>query len=146
MTAHSFQAKTRLTPSHYQRLRTLSQIQRRSMSQVVRTSLIQYLEQQDHSQRADLESIYAAQLRASTNRICALLAKSALDSRAVYLFLGDLDDSGAKMRQCRDLAAKQITANPVSQEGTIAQSFSQKISGAAPLNQTGKLDEKRRQT
>jgi hypothetical protein len=134
MTASSYQAKTRLAPRDYQRLKRLAQQCKVPVTQIVRDAVLEFLARSDQAHKDEIEGVYSKQLKGSTNRICSLLAKLAIDNRAVYLFLNEIDASGELMRSCRAQACKLIRVPPDEEEQTVERVVENHVARENPGN------------
>lgn len=101
---------TRLTYDDLSQFRELAAGSGLPVSTFLRQIVLDYLERRKQEQVNEVESIYAQQLRGSTNRICSLMAKVAIDAHAILLFLAEIEDSEARAAQCREIAARKIRA------------------------------------
>lgn len=103
--------RTRLSDADTQRFRLYADAHHMQPSEMAREAIIFFMDFHDHKLQVRQERTLSEQLQASTNRICALLAKVAIDVRAIYLCLAELDgiDSRNRMAGYRQAALKQIS-------------------------------------
>ncbi|MBU6454360.1 MAG: hypothetical protein KGS72_21510 [Cyanobacteria bacterium REEB67] len=110
-------------------------------TELAREMILAGLDALDAEQRDRLESVYAQQLKASTdeitnvikagvNRICALLAKVAVAALASNKFLARLEDTEDLMNECKGAAAKTIHADLTEGELRVAEGMRKKVGGA----------------
>jgi hypothetical protein len=104
-THHSL-IRTRLGTSDLFRFRQCATARGAHEAALLREAVLYYLDNFEQSELNRIESVYAAQLKSSTNRICAMLAKIAMDARAPYFFVGEDDPDG--IRRCREQSGQQI--------------------------------------
>lgn len=110
---------TRLVADDYVRLTDCARAKGRTITAIARTAIREYLQRYEDQQESERESKYAAQVQASTNRTCSLLAKVAIDVRAMYRFLGDVEDMHAQIEQCRAMAIHEISRRLTPDERTV---------------------------
>ena len=99
---------TRLAEPDMIRFRELSLSQKKSYSEVVRDALLFYMDHYDQAKRNELEGVYAQQLKASTNRICGLMAKTGIEVHAIIEFLRRMDGGPELVQDCLALASKRL--------------------------------------
>lgn len=102
--------RTRLCTDDLLKFRQIAAARRLTLAQLLRDAALDYLRRIEQNELNDVESIYSQQLRASTNRVCSLLAKVGIDAHATLLFLAELEDSAESVANCRARAAKKIHA------------------------------------
>lgn len=107
-------------------------------TELAREMILQGLDNLEADQRNRMESIYAQQLRASTdeitgtikagvNRICGLMAKVAVTALASNKFLSRLEDTDDMMKECTGAAAKQVHDGLSADEQAVARAMSKKV-------------------
>jgi mannose/cellobiose epimerase-like protein (N-acyl-D-glucosamine 2-epimerase family) len=132
------QVRIRLTEPDMERLRALSYKTKKTEAQILREACIEHLDRVDREEEDRIEGVYAEQLEVSTkelvettkagvNRICALLAKTAVAVVASNKFLARLEDTEDLMKECQALAAKQIRADLTPEEVAVAQGLANKV-------------------
>ena len=99
---------TRLAEADMIRFRELAIANKQSYSELLRDAALFYMNHYDQAKRDDMESLYAQQLRSSTNRICGLMAKSAIEVHAIIEFLRRMDGGAELVQECLGLAAKRL--------------------------------------
>jgi hypothetical protein len=99
---------TRLAEPDLIRFRELTLSQKKSYSEVVRDALLFYMDHYDQAKRDELEGVYAQQLKASTNRICGLMAKTGIEVHAIIEFLRRMDGGPELVQECLALASKRL--------------------------------------
>jgi hypothetical protein len=130
--------RTWLTADDMFKLKQLAKARGMKDTDFAREALLTYLLNYEAEQRDKLETVYAQQLKVSTdeivsvikagvNRICALLAKNAVQSLASNKFLSRLEDTEDMMKECQGAAAKQIHEQLTKEESAVAQQMSGKI-------------------
>jgi len=131
-TRRSPQLVTRLASPDMKRFREAALARGVTYSAFLREAALRQLAYTDSAHVDELEGIYAAQLKGCTelirldlkngiNRICAMLAKSSIDTHAIYQFLGRIDDtSGDLMKECTSIAAKRLSRKLGTEEQGIA--------------------------
>ncbi|MBA4026942.1 MAG: hypothetical protein C0473_01735 [Cyanobacteria bacterium DS3.002] len=108
-------------------------------TELAREMILQGLDTLEADQRNRLESIYAQQLRTSTdeinatikagvNRICGLMAKVAVTALASNKFLSRLEDTEDMMKECTGAAAKQVHDGLNAEEQAVARAMTKKVS------------------
>ena len=108
-------------------------------TELAREMILQGLDTLEADQRNRLESIYAQQLRTSTdeinatikagvNRICGLMAKVAVPGLASNKFLSRLEDTEDMMKECTGAAAKQVHDGLNAEEQAVARAMTKKVS------------------
>ncbi len=99
---------TRLAEGDMVRFRELAIANKQSYSEVLRDAALFYMNHYDQAKRDDLESLYAQQLRSSTNRICGLMAKTGIEVHAIIEFLRRMDGGTELVQDCLALASKRL--------------------------------------
>jgi hypothetical protein len=122
------QIRTRLTPREYERFCRMADKRSISRTQLAREALTWYLNDFDKKLSDEDQGPYARQLRASTNRICALLAKIAIDVRTGLRVLADLQNDTNRFVDYRNASIKQITQALTPQEKSVAHSMFNAVS------------------
>lgn len=102
------QVFTRLTEPDMVRFRELAIAQNKKQADLVREAVLFYLDHYDQAKRDDLEGVYAQQLKASTNRICGLMAKTGIEVHAIIEFLRRMDGGPELVQECLALASKRL--------------------------------------
>lgn len=108
-------------------------------TELAREMILQGLDTLEADQRNRLESVYAQQLRTSTdeinstikagvNRICGLMAKVAVTALASNKFLSRLEDTEDMMKECTGAAAKQVHDGLNADEQAVARAMTKKVS------------------
>ena len=108
-------------------------------TELAREMILQGLDTLEADQRNRLESIYAQQLRTSTdeinatikagvNRICGLMAKVAVTALASNKFLSRLEDTEDMVKECTGAAAKQVHDGLNAEEQAVARAMTKKVS------------------
>ena len=108
-------------------------------TELAREMILQGLDTLEADQRNRVESVYAQQLRTSTdeinatikvgvNRICGLMAKVAVTALASNKFLSRLEDTEDMMKECTGAAAKQVHDGLSGEEQAVARAMAKKVS------------------
>lgn len=125
---------TRLNTEELTAFRDLASSRGLTSGQLLRVAAREYLARLKRQAGSEADSECAAQLKASTNRICALLAKVAIDVRAIYRFLGELEDMTEQIERCRAAAAHDISRALTPAEGDAMKNMSRKVNGGQDAN------------
>lgn len=126
------QVVTRLAPSDMERFRELAMVKGMSFSSLVRDAVLYYLDHHNQQKVNELEGIYAQQLKAMANRICALIAKNLIHSGATNEFLARVDTNGDElMKECISAAAKRLSRSSAAEGQTVASSMTNKAMKAS---------------
>lgn len=115
--------RTRLHPSDRARLLKLAKSRELSEASMARFGLVWFLDHFEDGDIAQTESAYVEQVKSSTNRICAFLAKMAADLRALYCFVGE--DDPESIKRWRVEAQKQIARALSPDDTAIARRLSE---------------------
>lgn len=99
---------TRLSEPDMIRFRELALTQKLSYSELLRDAALFYMKHQEQAKNDEIESIYAQQLKASTNRICGLMAKTGIEVHAIIEFLRRMDGGPELVQDCLALASKRL--------------------------------------
>lgn len=126
------QIRTRLLESDMSRFREFVAKQDTNEASFARQALLFYMDALDRDELNRIESVYSQQVKSSTNRICALLSKVAMDVRAIYFFLGE--DEPEHMEQWRNKARKLINRTLTQEELDLALKMAVKVSEALNEN------------
>ena len=117
--------RTTLSQSDLLRFNELAGARRMKQTDLAREAIRFYLDNFQSEERSKGDAIVAHALRQSTNRICAMLSKVAIDTRAIYRFLGELEGEPERINECRAAAAKQIAQSLTAAERAVADSMSE---------------------
>lgn len=99
---------TRLAEGDMVRFRELAIANKQTYSELLRDAVLFYMDHYDQAKRDEMESLYAQQLRSSTNRICGLMAKTGIEVHAIIEFLRRMDGGAELVQECLGLAAKRL--------------------------------------
>jgi len=104
--------RTRLDKESQEKYRKLVQKSGKTSTEVAREAILFYLEYQENADGRDLESTYRDDLKKSTNRICSLLAKVALDTATLAHFMHSTMDEVGKdqFKEAYQSAVKRVKA------------------------------------
>lgn len=102
------QLVTRLAEPDLIRFRELALSQNMSYSELLRESVLFYMDNYEQAKSNRLESQYAQQLKSSTNRICGLMAKTGIEVRAIIEFLKQMEGGQELVQECISVAAKRM--------------------------------------
>lgn len=123
------QLSTRLSPGDLERFRAIAYRKSLTHSELVREALLHYLEHEAAQERCEIADEYRQQLRTSTNRICALLAKTAIGVETLNDFMSCLEESDKLLQECRSRASRRIAASLTEEELAATQAMSKKLAG-----------------
>lgn len=99
---------TRLAEPDLIRFRELAIAREQTYSELLRDAALFYMDHYDQAKRDELEGVYAQQLKASTNRICGLMAKTGIEVHAIIEFLRRMDGGPQLVQECLALATKRL--------------------------------------
>ena len=120
--------RTTLGPEDMKRFHDTAVLRGVKYVNLAREAIVFYLDHQDRQEEIVRENIYSRSVKQSTNRICAMLSKVAVDTRAIYAFLADLEGDPQRMMQCRAAAIKQISKVLTDGEREVAEGMSKIVS------------------
>lgn len=124
--------RTRLLDCDHLRFQQMAKLHEMSETAFARQAILHYIDLVEQKQVDRIESMYVQQMRSSTNRICALLSKVAMDVRAMYFFLGE--DEPEHMEQWRNKARKLINKTLTQEEIDLALRMAVRVSDALNEN------------
>jgi hypothetical protein len=104
-----YDVRTTLCPDDLHRFNDMRTARGITSTELARQAIIFFLDHAHTPQSEAMEARYIQALKQSTNRICALVSKVAIDTRAVYRYLGELDGNPDHIVECRNKAVVQIT-------------------------------------
>jgi hypothetical protein len=99
---------TRLTEEDMVRFREVALANKVKQTELLREAVLFYLDHHDKAKRDELEGIYSQQLKASTNRICGLMAKTAIEVHAVLEVMRRVDGGDELVNDAMAIAAKRV--------------------------------------
>jgi hypothetical protein len=99
---------TRLAETDIVRFRELALSQKVSYSELLREATLFYLDHYEQAKKSRLESVYAQQRKADTNRICAMLSKVGVEVRTIIEFLKRMEGGPELVQDCMSIAAKRL--------------------------------------
>lgn len=99
---------TRLSEPDLIRFRELALTQKKSYSEILREAALFYMTHLEQAKKDETESIYAQQLKSSTNRICGLMAKTGIEVHAILEFLRRMDGGPELVQDCLSVASKRL--------------------------------------
>lgn len=113
----------RLDRDNYTRFVSLAAKERCTKTQLVRDALLFFLKNRDLKKSEESDSRYIEALKKSTNRICSLLAKLALDTSTLAHFMhANMDEYGKEQfKEAHLNAIKRVKARVNRIEAEIAQ-------------------------
>lgn len=97
---------TRLAEPDLIRFREMALSQKVSYSELLREAVLFYMDNYDQAKSNKVEGVYAQQLKASTNRICGLMAKTGIEVHAIIEFLRRMEGGRELVQECISVAAK----------------------------------------
>ncbi|MDQ5937107.1 MAG: hypothetical protein QG574_4466 [Cyanobacteriota bacterium erpe_2018_sw_21hr_WHONDRS-SW48-000092_B_bin.40] len=123
---------TRLLATDTARFQGIAERKGVTGSQLLREIIVDYLEREDresYAERlAEAESKYAKQLKASTERICSLMAKIGIEVHAVVEFLAMVDGGEAAMAEALSKSSKRIEKGLENQIKRVKEKMSEAVS------------------
>jgi hypothetical protein len=111
--------RTHLTDADLIEFKSLARVTGVSESQLAREAILAFLDANRQGRSARIESAHAQEVKTATNRICAMLAKLAMDTRAVYWYVSDGDRQ--TIDKLRQQAGQFISKALVPEEAEVAQ-------------------------
>lgn len=99
---------TRLTEEDMVRFREVALANKVKQTELLREAVLFYLDHHDKAKRDELEGVYSQQLKASTNRICGLMAKTAIEVHAVLEVMRRVDGGDELVNDAMAIAAKRV--------------------------------------
>src|SRR5262249_18738617 len=104
-----------------ERARALAAKKAITKAELGRIALLHYLGQDFTQESLRAEAGYIVEFKKSTNRICALLAKSAIDTNTIARYIWESGDDQAQelFRQCYEKAIKRISQRATPKESEI---------------------------
>ncbi len=99
---------TRLSEADMVRFRELALANRVTFSELLRDAALFYMENYEQAKAEKVEGIYAQQLKASTNRICGLMAKSAIEVHAILEVMRQVDGGEQMVRDALSVSSKRL--------------------------------------
>jgi hypothetical protein len=120
-----YDIRTSLAADDLKRFHEMSTARGIKAADLARIAIVFYLEHVNTPQGELMEARYVQAVKQAANRICAMLSKVAIDTRAIYRYLGELEGDPQRMLDCRNLAVQQITRVLTDSERRMADSISQ---------------------
>ncbi|MBX9723196.1 MAG: hypothetical protein K2X81_17465, partial [Candidatus Obscuribacterales bacterium] len=99
---------TRLAEPDLIRFRELALTQKVTYSELLREAVLFYMDNYEQAKSNKIEGQYAQQLKASTNRICGLMAKTGIEVHAIIEFLRRMEGGPELVQECISIAAKRM--------------------------------------
>jgi len=123
---------TRLLAKDMTRFQEVAKKQGLTGSQLLRTIVVDYLDRVDreeYSERlAEAEGLYAKQLKASTERICSLMAKIGIEVHGVVEFLAMVDGGEEAMAAALSKSSKRTEKGLENQIKRVKDKMSEAVS------------------
>jgi hypothetical protein len=127
--------QTRLAPSDHLQFIGFAKSKGQTQAELLREAALFYLDYSKGESDIRIEGAFANELgnstsrlitliEKSTNRICSLMAKTAISSEATNQFLMNMDNGAEIMERARQVASKRIRDNLNPKEKEIASIFS----------------------
>jgi hypothetical protein len=119
------QISTRLAREDRRKFERIASEKGMKLSELMREAALAYIEryEAEEPEGSKKESVYAQQLKASTNRICALVSKMAIDAHATLLFLSNLEQDAKLAAECRAQAINKIRQQLTAEEKQVFESI-----------------------
>ena len=102
------QLVTRLAEPDMIRFREIALTQDLSHSELLRAAALFYMDNYQQARKNEIESVYAQQRKADTNRICALMAKIGVEVHTIIEFLRRMEGGPEVVQDCMSVAAKRL--------------------------------------
>jgi len=99
---------TRLADADYVRFKEMALALGVPPTDLLRRAALFYMDQAENAKRDDLESLYTQQMKASTNRICGLMARTGIEVHAIIEFLRRMDGGAGLVQECLAVASKRL--------------------------------------
>jgi hypothetical protein len=126
--------EVKLSRPDYFRFKTLAETKRVSQAELMREAALFFLNRFDNEVADKEQSVYAEEMGAartlllqaiekSTNRMCALMAKTAISCEATNQFLLNMENGRELMEQARQIASKRIRQRINPNEKEISELF-----------------------
>jgi hypothetical protein len=116
--------RTHLTNDDLMEFKRLAHVTGVTETQLAREAILAFLDSHKQGSVTRAESLHSQEVRVAANRICALLAKVAMDTRAVYWYISDGDQ--VSIEKLRRQAGQYISKALAPEEGEVARSMSQR--------------------
>lgn len=120
---------TALDVNSAEKLQAMAMSNGQTYSEFLRMAVLDYMKRVEEQKQTaeDREPILAEQLRKSTNRICSLLAKTAIDVNMVARYIWETaDDEGRELyEQCQVKAIKRVRQQSTAAEKQIAEGLAE---------------------
>jgi hypothetical protein len=92
----------------------------------MREAIVFYLDRDENEERQEIESVYSKQLRSSTDRICAMLARTNIGVQSVIEFLAMVEGGPEAMQSAQAKASKRL-AKALDGQKEIGQKMADKV-------------------
>ena len=118
---------TRLAEADMIRFRELALANKTTYSELLREAALFYLAHYEQAKRDELEGVYSQQLKASTNRICGLMAKTAIEVHAILEVLRRVDGGDEMVKDAMSVAAKRLNKGLEKEEQKIKEQMAKVV-------------------
>jgi hypothetical protein len=119
---------TRLAEGDMIRFRELAQANKTTYSELLREAALFYMDHYDQAKRDEMEGVYAQQLKGSTNRICGLMAKTAIEVHAILEVLRRVDGGDELVKDAMSVASKRLNKGLEKEEQKIREQMTNIVS------------------
>jgi thymidine phosphorylase len=118
---------TTLADSDMNKFREMAFAQEVSQSDLLRRALLFYMNQSEDAKRNEFESLYAQQMKASTNRICGLMARTGIEVHAIIEFLRRMDGGAELVQDCLAVASKRLDKGLEKETEKVSEKMKQQV-------------------
>ncbi len=119
---------TRLAEADMVRFRELALANRVTFSELLRDAALFYMENYEMAKAEKVEGIYAQQLKSSTNRICGLMAKSAIEVHAILEVLRRVDGGEEMVKDALSVSSKRLNKGLEKEEQRVRDKMAKIVS------------------
>lgn len=118
---------TRLSDADLVRFREMAQAQGLCTSDLFRRAVLFYMDQSENAKRDEFESLYTQQMKASTNRICGLMARTGIEVHAIIEFLRRMDGGTELVQECLAVASKRLDKGLEKETEKVSEKMKQQV-------------------
>ena len=119
---------TRLAEADMVRFRELALANRVTFSELLRDAALFYMDNYDQAKAEKVEGVYAQQLKGSTNRICGLMAKTAIEVHAILEVLRRVDGGDQLVQDALSVSSKRIGKGLEKEEERVREQMTKVVS------------------
>ncbi len=118
---------TRLSDEDMERFREIAAGRKVSHTELLREAARYYMASYDQAKMDDLEGVYAQQLRGSTNRICGLMAKTAIEVHAILEVMRRMDGGDELVKDAMSVASKRLSKGLEKEEQKVREQMARVV-------------------